>query len=268
MSATWLTEQFGLEGKVALVTGASGDLGFAIAKALGAAGAVVALHGTTPERVEKRKVELEGMGIEVRGFVRDLLDPLSASALVTEVVQHFGQLDILVNCAGINRRKPVLDVTAEDYEAIMELNLRACFQLSQAAGRVMVPRRTGKIINIGSLTNTLGLAGIGIYGMAKAGLGQLTRTLAVEWGPDNVQANCIIPGFFRTGMTEEVWRDPRRVEWLAGHIPMKRGGLADELSGLAVFLSSPASSYVSGQSIAVDGGVLAGAPGYGPSGVN
>jgi NAD(P)-dependent dehydrogenase (short-subunit alcohol dehydrogenase family) len=134
--------------------------------------------------------------------------------------------------------------------------------MCQAAGRVMLSQRSGKVINIGSLTNTLGLGGISIYGMAKAGLGQLTRTLAVEWAPSNIQVNCIIPGFFQTQMTQEVWCDERRVDWLESHIPMRRGGQPDELGGLAVLLSGPSSTYITGQSFAVDGGVLAGSPGY------
>lgn len=120
----------------------------------------------------------------------------------------------------------------------------------------------GKIILIGSLTNILGLGGISVYGMAKAAVGQLTRTLAVEWAAQNVQVNCIAPGFFRTGMTESVWQDPRRSAWLLEHIPARRGGRPEELAGLCVFLASPASDYLTGQTIAVDGGVLAGPPGY------
>jgi NAD(P)-dependent dehydrogenase (short-subunit alcohol dehydrogenase family) len=262
MSDTSLAAYFCLAGRVALVTGGSGDLGFAIARALGAAGATVVLQGTDEKRVVARCQEVSELGVLAHPLVSDLRDPASPKLIVTRVVEQFGQLDILVNCAGVNRRMPAMNVSDEDYDYVLDLNLRAAFKMCQAAGRVMLSQRSGKVINIGSLTNTLGLGGISIYGMAKAGLGQLTRTLAVEWAPSNIQVNCIIPGFFQTQMTQEVWRDERRVDWLESHIPMRRGGQPDELGGLAVLLSAPSSSYITGQSFAVDGGVLAGSPGY------
>lgn len=265
MTGNWLEEQFGLCGRVALVTGSSGDLGGAIAHGLGGAGATVALHGTSVARLERRSRRLREAGIPTELFALDLRSQDAAHRLIGDVVDRFGRLDVLVNCAGVNSRKPALDVTPEDYARVIDLNQGAAFYLCQAAGRVMIPQGGGKIINIGSLTNTLGLSGISVYGMAKAGLGQLTRTLAIEWAPHNVQVNCISPGFFRTAMTEEVWQDERRVGWLRDHIPIRRAGSADELAGVAVFLSSHASSYVTGQTVAVDGGVLAGIPGYGAS---
>jgi NAD(P)-dependent dehydrogenase (short-subunit alcohol dehydrogenase family) len=262
VSETSLTTYFGLSGRVALVTGGSGDLGFAIARALGAAGATVVLQGTDKERVDARCQDLSELGALAYPLISDLRDPTTPDSIVTHVIDLLGRLDILVNCAGVNRRMPAIEVSDQDYDYVLDLNLRAAFKMCQAAGRVMLAQGSGKIINIGSLTNTLGLGGISVYGMAKAGLGQLTRTLAVEWAPKGIQVNCIIPGFFQTKMTEEVWRDDRRVDWLQTHIPMGRGGQPDELGGLAVLLSAPSSSYVTGQSFAVDGGVLAGSPGY------
>ena len=256
---SWLEENFRLDGKVALVTGASSGLGRAMAAGLSGAGATLALSGTSQERLA---ASAEAMSGPAEVFRSDLSQGDAPAALIQHVHERFGRLDILVNAAGFNRRKLALTMTDSDYDELMALQSRAAFILAREAGRIMVAQGGGKVILVGSLTNTLALSGVSVYGMAKAAVGQLTRTLAVEWAPHNVQVNCIAPGFFRTAMTEEVWTDPRRKQWLMDHIPAQRGGKPEELAGLCVFLASPASDYVTGQTIAVDGGVLAGPPGY------
>jgi NAD(P)-dependent dehydrogenase (short-subunit alcohol dehydrogenase family) len=159
----------------------------------------------------------------------------------------------------MNRRKPIESVTPEDFERVIGLNLRSAFFLSQAAQRRMREHGGGKIIHIGSMTSTLGLANLSVYGMSKSALAQVTKTMAVEWARDNIQVNCIAPGFMRTPLTEDYyWKDPHRSRWLLERIPARRGGEPEDLAGIVVWLASPASSYVTGQVIAVDGGFTAG----------
>ena len=178
------------------------------------------------------------------------------------VIESFGSLDILVNCAGTNRRLPTVEVTQADYEQIMAINLRAPFLLSQGAAAFMAEHGGGRIVNIGSIAGELGLSGISVYEMSKAALRQMTRQMAVEWAPHNIQVNCVLPGFVKTKLTESVWADDRRRRWMLRHIPLARGGDSSEVASVVLFLASPASSYVTGVSVPVDGGVLAGIPGY------
>jgi NAD(P)-dependent dehydrogenase (short-subunit alcohol dehydrogenase family) len=197
----------------------------------------------------------------IETIVADLADVSACRSIVTQTVARFGKLDILINCAGVNRRTSLLDVTPEEYETIMAVNLRAAFFVSQEAARVMRANGGGKIINIGSLTCAIGLSEVGVYGASKAGLAQLTKTMAVEWAEYNIQVNCLAPGFFMTGLTEEaLWGNEGKRRWMLDRIPMRRPGKPDDLVGLAVLLASPASSYLTGQTITVDGGLLAGSP--------
>jgi len=250
---------FALDGKVALVTGGSGDIGLAIAKALAGAGARLALNGRSAGRLTQATEEARKMGALVEAFGADVGDVAQARALVQAVQARFGRIDILVNCAGFNIRKPILDYTPEDYDQIMAVHARATFFVSQAAAPVMIAHGGGKIINIGSATIRMGIADISVYGMAKAGMDALTRTMAVEWAEHNIQVNCLAPGFIMTEMTKDgLWANERRSKWLYERIPMKRPGLPDEMAGVALLLASNASSYLTGQTIHVDGGFAAG----------
>lgn len=252
---------FGLEGKTALITGAGGGLGCAIAEALSAAGASVALadrSGSQALRDLHRR--LVDRGSSVSTVEADLADVQAAPRVVRQVVERHGALDILVNCAGINRREPILDVTPEVFDAIMGVNLRAVYFLGQAAARVMKDHGGGKIVNIGSLTSTIALSDVSVYGCSKSAVAQLTKTMAVEWAQYNIQVNAIGPGFMRTALSDPVWDNQERRRWMEERIPMRRGGQPDELVGVALLLASPASSYLSGQTIYVDGGFLAGSP--------
>jgi len=259
--ASFLARHFGLEGAVALVTGASGDLGCEIAVALSAAGASVALVGRDGAALDRVRCAIDNSGRPAAAFVADLSDVAVCRRVVDQTTERFGTLHILVNCAGANRRTPLLDVTPEEYEPIMAVNLRAAFFTSQAAARIMRANGGGKIINIGSITCTIGLQDIGVYGASKAGLAQLTKTMAVEWAEYNIQVNCLAPGFFLTGLTEDaLWGDERKRRWMLERIPMRRPGKPEDLVGLALLLASPASSYITGQTVTVDGGLLAGSP--------
>lgn len=252
---------FALNGKVALITGGGGGLGSAIAEALAGAGAAVMLAGLPGDEGLRRTAEqLAALGYPVGAVEADLADLTHAPTVVGAVLERFGSLDILVNCAGINRRQPILEVSPGIYDAIMAVNLRAVYFLCQAAARAMQANGGGKIINIGSLTSTIGLAEVSVYGCTKAAVAQLTKTMAVEWAQHNIQVNAIAPGFMRTSLSDALWEDPERRRWMVERIPARRGGQPEELAGLAVLLASPASSYISGQTIYVDGGFLAGSP--------
>lgn len=254
-----LKELFSLHGKVALVTGGSGDIGKAIADAFAEAGAQLALNGQSEGKLEAAKRVVSRHGHRVETFLADAGAPAAAKALIAQVNEVFGGVDILVNCAGINRRKPILDVTEDDYEAIMNVHLRGAFFLSQAAAPIMARRGGGKIINIGSATIHAGIADVSVYGAAKAGMDALTRTMAVEWAELNIQVNTLAPGFIMTDLTREgLWANEQRSKWLHDRIPMKRAGLPDEMAGVALLLASSASSYLTGQTIHIDGGFAAG----------
>jgi gluconate 5-dehydrogenase len=254
-----LQRLFSLEGKSALVTGASGGLGRALAVGLAEAGAAIGIHGVTPSRLEETErlvKEAGGRGLILPAPLKDVLD---CRRLITDAQAALGRLDILVNCAGTNRRKLIEAVTPEDFDTILAVNLRSAFFLSQAVHPLMRAQGGGKIINVGSMTSILGLANLSVYGMTKAALAQVTKTMAMEWAPDNIQVNCIAPGFMRTPLTEQYyWRDPQRRQWLLDRIAAKRPGEPNDLVGAVLWLSSGASTYVTGQVIAIDGGFTAG----------
>ena len=260
-AGTWLHRWFSLEGKVALVTGASRGIGFALARGMAGAGADLAINSSSQSHLETARDQLSEFGVRVEIFPADVADLDAARTLVDRVVQTFGGVDILVNCAGINRRMPIVEVTPDDYEAIMNVNLRGAYVVSQAAARAMMRQGGGKIVNIGSITNFIGLSGVSVYGMSKAGLQSMTRTMAVEWAEHNIQVNCIAPGFFMTQLTEQaLWGDERKRQWMLDRIPIRRAGEPDDLVGTLLLLVSGASSYLTGQTIVVDGGFLAGSP--------
>lgn len=252
----YLKTLFGLEGKVALVTGASGGIGSGIAKAYAAAGATVILNGTRREKLEALAAEIEGKTVIMPA---DLSTPDACRALIEEIDATLGRLDILVNNAGINRRKPAADFTEDDYRTILSVNLDGVFFLSQAAYPLIKKGGGGKIIQIGSMTSYIGLGNVAVYGMTKSAIAQLAKTLAVEWAKDNIQVNCLAPGFIVTPLTEAgMFSDQKKVNWLMQRIPAHRPGTPADLVGTALLMASPASDYLTGQVIAVDGGFLAG----------
>jgi NAD(P)-dependent dehydrogenase (short-subunit alcohol dehydrogenase family) len=254
-----LDRLFSLRGKAALVTGASGGIGRALAVGLAEAGATVAVHGRNTHELNETCRQIEAAGGRALPFTAVLRDVEPNRNLIDDVRRATGRLDVLVNCAGMNRRAPLSEATADDFDTIMAVNLRSAFLLCQGAQPVMKCQGGGKIVNVGSLTSLWGVGGVGVYGMSKMGMASLTRTLAAEWARDNIQVNCIAPGFILTPLTEKgLWQDPVRRKWILDRVPANRPGTPQDMVGTTLLLSSPASDFLTGQIIAVDGGFLAG----------
>ena len=250
---------FTLEGKKALITGASGGIGSALAEAFAEAGAAVALNGTRREALETVHATITAAGGVATVLPASLDAVESCGKLVADTADALGGLDILIPCAGINRRKRVEEVTEDDYDAIMLVNLKSVFFLCQAAQPLMKAAGGGKILTIGSMTSYRGIGMLSVYGMTKAATAQLTQTMAVEWARDNIQVNCLAPGFIETPLTAEgIFGNPQRRQWVMDRVPAKRPGYPSDLTGAALFLCSDAANFVTGQSLAVDGGFLTG----------
>jgi len=249
-----ILDRFRLDGKVALVTGASRGLGAVMASALAEAGADVAVHGNsrTPRETCAR---VEAAGRRALPLVADLADG-SDGRLVEGVLAGLGRLDILVNNAGIIRRAAAADHADADWDAVLAVDLTAVFRLARAAGRHMLGRGSGKIINVASLLSFQGGVSVPGYAAAKGGVAQLTKALANEWAGKGVQVNAIAPGYMRTDNTEALRADPARSEEILERIPAGRWGEGEDVAGAAVFLASSASDYVSGHVLVVDGGWL------------
>ncbi|MFL6335588.1 MAG: 2-dehydro-3-deoxy-D-gluconate 5-dehydrogenase KduD [Pyrinomonadaceae bacterium] len=250
-----ILDAFRLEGKAALVTGASAGLGAAVATALAEAGADVACHGNS--RSPEATCEAVGRaGRRALAVVGDLSDKDAPRRLVGQTLNEFGRLDILVNNAGIIRRSPSVEYSEEDWAAVIEVNLNAVFRLSQLAGRHMVERGSGKIVNVASLLSFQGGLTVPAYAASKGGVAQLTKALANEWASKGVNVNAIAPGYMRTDNTAALQKDETRNRQILERIPAGRWGVPDDLAGAAVFLASPASDYVNGHVLVVDGGWL------------
>jgi 2-deoxy-D-gluconate 3-dehydrogenase len=249
---------FSLHSKTALITGAGGGIGQVLAVALAEAGAVVGLHDITTDRLAETQRAVEAAGRQTIVLAADLQDVDACRHLIANAHAALGRLDVLVNCAAMNRRKPIADVTQDDFDTIVAVNLRSIYFLSQAAQPIMRAQGGGKIIHVGSINSFYGLDTVSVYGLAKGALAQLTKVMAVEWAKDNIQVNCIAPGFMDTPLSKPVWADKRRATWLRSRIPARRPGQPEELLGVFLLLASPASSYLTGQTIVVDGGFLAG----------
>jgi NAD(P)-dependent dehydrogenase (short-subunit alcohol dehydrogenase family) len=249
---------FDLTGKVALVTGASRGLGQYFARALALAGADLIITARKREDTEPFARELEALGRRVVSLPLDVRDEGSIQRMADEAQAAFGQIDILVNNAGCNVRKPSLEVTWEDWNKVLDTNLRGTFFVAQQVARHMIPRKRGRIINIGSVTAVFGYAGIGPYCASRGGVKQLTMSLADEWGRHGVTVNCLAPGWFRTEQNKVLYDNARWVEYLCERIPLKRPGQPNDLDGAVVFLASDASQYVTGQTLLVDGGISTG----------
>lgn len=246
---------FDLSGRVAAVTGANTGIGQAIALALAAAGADVALIGRTPATETADKARAMGRRAEI--VSADLSTIAPVEGVVSQVVDTLGGLDILVNNAGIIRRADSLDFTEADWDAVIDTNLKSVFFLCQSAGRHMVARGRGKIINIASMLTFQGGVRVPSYTASKSGIGGLTKLLANEWAAKGVNVNAIAPGYIATNNTAALQADETRNRQILERIPAGRWGAADDLGGAAVFLASPASDYVNGHVLAVDGGWLA-----------
>ena len=244
---------FDLSAKVALGTGAHRGLGFAIAQGLARAGATVVLNGRTEETLAAAARSLEAQGSCVDTAIFDVTDREAARAAVAKIERTHGHLDILFNNAGIQRRRPFAEFPQADWDALIATNLTAPFIVSQAVLAGMMARKRGKIVHIASLLSELARPGVVPYAAAKGGVRQLTRGMAVELAPHNIQVNAIAPGYFATEMNRALIDDAAFNAWVCKRTPAGRWGQPDELAGLAVFLASSASDYVSGQMIVIDG---------------
>lgn len=250
-------DKFSLTGETAIIIGASRGLGQGMARALAEAGADLALVARTISPLEELAEEIEGRGQKCLTLPTDVSKPSQIQSVVNQVMDVFGRIDILINCQGTQVRKPALEMTEQDWDGLMSVNLKSVFFCCQAVGRQMTKQGKGKIINVASLTSVIGLPNISIYGASKGGVAQLTKALAVEWAPHHINVNAVLPGYYETALTADLFKNEERKKWILSRIPLGRTGLPEDLAGTVVFLSSEASDYITGQIIPVDGGWLA-----------
>lgn len=251
--------QFDLSGKVAMITGASRGLGQYFGRALAKAGADLVITSRDESTLGAFQAEIEVFGRRVFPVALDVRDQESITSAVDEAHEHFGKIDILVNNAGCNVRKPAIDITWDDWNLVIDTNLRGTFFVAQAVARHMIPRGYGRIINIGSVTSVFGYAGLGPYCASRGGTKQLTMSLADDWGPHGITVNCLAPGWFKTAQNQVLYENEAWVSYLCDRIPLKRPGRPNDLDGAIVFLASDASEYITGQTILIDGGISTGA---------
>lgn len=247
-----MTDLFSLAGEKLLVTGAASGLGEAVAQLAAAAGATVACAARTPQQAEEAARRIGDRAVPVAA---DLTDEAQVDALVPAAVAALGGLTSLVNVAGVQLRKPAVDVTRDELRTMVRVNVEATYLLCGAAARVLLPQGHGSVVNVTSLTAQFGLPSLSAYGTTRGGgVQQLTRALAVEWAPSGVRANCVAPGRIRTPMTEGLFADDATRESFERHIPLGRGGQPQDVAAAVVYLLSPAAAYVTGHTLVVDGG--------------
>lgn len=252
-----MTDLFDVTGKIALVTGSTGALGNALARGLAEHGARVILNGRNEEKLREKVKELVGEGFRAHGYAFDVTSSKEVGEAVSVIEEEAGLVDILVNNAGIQIRAPLEDFKDEDWDRIMSVNLTGAYLMAKAVVKSMIKRRSGKIINIGSVNNEAGRSTIAPYTASKGGLKNLTKGMAIDWAKYNIQVNGIGPGYFKTEMTRALWENQEFDAWLCNRTPSHRWGNPGELMGALLFLASDASSYVNGHTIYVDGGMLA-----------
>ena len=252
-----ILDKFKLDGKVALVTGASTGLGQAIGIALAEAGADVVVHSHHENEGAESCTAIEKSGRQAASIFGDMSDKDVPKRLIDETIDKFGRIDILVNNAGMIRRTPAVDFSEEDWALVLEVNLSSVFRLSQAAGKKMIEQGSGKIVNIASLLSFQGGVTVPAYTASKSGVAGLTKAFANEWAKHNINVNAIAPGYMATNNTTALRADETRNRQILERIPAGRWGNSDDLAGAAVFLSAPASDYLQGHILVVDGGWMA-----------
>lgn len=249
---------FSVSNQNVLITGGSRGIGRAIAEGFASRGANVLICSRSQESVDTAVREMEDAGRTASGLSCDVSDPEQIQSTVAAALTQLGHIDTLINVAGVNRRKRAETVTVDDYDFIMDTNLKGAFLMSQAVGRHMIERKSGSQINIESLNTWMPLKGVLPYAMSKFGMQGMTRGLALEWGQHAVRVNSLAPGFILTDLTEKLWSDPTMQAWNEANAPLGRLGQPEDMIGTAVFLASKASAFMTGQTLYVDGGFSAG----------
>lgn len=247
-------ELFDIIGKRVLITGSSRGLGWSMANGLAEAGAAVILNGTDERLLAERVTTMREAGFMCHAYPFDVTDESKVEQAVARIEKEIGGIDVLVNCAGINRRSAIESFSVEDWKAVIDVNLNAVWMVSKHAVRGMIERKAGKVINIASLLSFASRPTVAAYAASKAGVAMLTKSMAVEWAKYNIQVNAIAPGYLLTDMTAPLAKDPEFDAWVKLRAPAERWGDPKELNGLLIFFASDASSYVTGQVVAVDGG--------------
>ena len=255
MDTADLKRAFDLTGRVAVVTGGNGGIGLGMARGMAAAGAAIVVAGRNQEKSRRAVAELSAIGAKAIAIEVDVTDEAAVGALVSETVRQLGRLDVLVNNAGINIRKPAHELTIGEWRQVLDTNLTSAFMASHAAHPVMLKQGGGKIINIGSMMSIFGASFAPAYAASKGGIVQLTRSMATAWAPHHIQVNAVLPGWIDTELTTNARREvPGLHERVLSRIPEGRWGDGNDMAGVAVFLASRASDYVTGTAIPVDGG--------------
>ena len=247
---------FDLTGRTALVTGSTRGLGRAIAEGMGEAGASLVVNGRNSEATELAAAEMRAAGLNARAAAFDVTDESAVMAAFAQLDSDGIEIDILVNNAGIQHRQPMVELSLEDWQRVIDTNLTSAFLMGREAAKRMIPRGYGKVINIGSLTSELARATVAPYTVAKGGIRLLTKSMAAEWAQHGIQANAIGPGYMLTEMNAALTSNPEFDAWVKSRTPTGRWGRPDELVGTAIYLASRASDYVCGQLIFVDGGMI------------
>ena len=245
---------FDLTDKVVLITGSSRGIGNTLATGFASVGSRVVLNGVDPEHVDTAVDTLQAVSSTIYGYPFDVSDYDSVKNTIPKIEEEVGPIDVLINNAGIHRRAPLSEMTIEEWTQVIQINLNAVFYISQQVANRMIQRKKGKIINISSLNAEGARPTIANYCSAKGGLNALTRSMATEWGPHNIQTNGIGPGYFKTDLTRILVEDPKFDAWVKQEVPLQRWGDPEELIGTAIYLASRASDYVNGFTIYVDGG--------------